>query len=64
MTKFSHLTNAEYRAMECQVLSAEYAAMASKMRDIRCWHADAIDYQQWAADYAARARRLMNVEVQ
>jgi hypothetical protein len=63
MTKFSHLTNAEYRAVQCQVLAAEYAARARKLRDTR-WFNDAADAAMWSAQYAASARALMNVEVQ
>lgn len=63
MAKFSHLTNTQYRAMQCQVLAAEYAARASKLRDTR-WFDDAKDAAMWSAHYAASARALMNVEVQ
>ena len=60
MTKFAHLTDAQYRAVQCQVLAAEYAARAMRDRDTR-WHSDAIDAQEWSAHYATRARELMGV---
>lgn len=60
MAKFAHLTNAQYRAMQCQQLAAEYTARAMKLRDTR-WYADAIEAQDWAADYSARAMRLMQL---
>lgn len=59
-TRFDHLTDAEYRAVQCQVLSAQYAAQAMKLRDSR-WAEDAIEAQRWAADYAARARKLLGI---
>lgn len=60
MTKFAHLTNSQYRAMQCQELAAEYAARARKLTDTR-WFDDAADAQEWAAHYAASARALMGV---
>jgi hypothetical protein len=62
MARFAHLTDAQYRALQCQVLSAEYTARAMNLRNTR-WNDDAIEAQEWAAHYAERARRLMNVEV-
>ena len=60
MTKFAHLTDTQYRAMQCQQLAAEYSARAMRDRNT-CWFHDAMEAQEWAAHYAASARRLMGV---
>lgn len=59
MSRFSHLTDKEYRACQCQVLAAMYAERARKLRDTR-WPLDAVAAQEWAAHYAASARNLIN----
>lgn len=64
MSRFSHLTNTQYRAMQCQILSANYAAQARKLRDSLSgtWKDDVANANHWASEYARDARYLMGIE--
>lgn len=58
--RFAHLTDAEYRAMQCQQVAAGYYERAQR-HVYTGWFADAAECRRWGAEYSERARRLMGM---